>query len=197
MAVLRAAGNLKSAQPNSEELELILRAIVDVNLCKFLSHDVPLFRSILADLFPGIPPPAPEHGHLTRSLAARCTAANLQATEYFILKSIQLYEMIVVRHGLMLVGRPHSGKSCSLQMLAGALTDLKEAGIDGPLFEAVQIRTINPKAVTMGQLYGESDRATQEWKDGVLGLTFRQLAVDQSPDRKWWVSGTLGPCSHA
>lgn len=71
-------------------------------------------------------------------------------------------------------------------MLAGALTDLKEAGIEGPLFEKVQMKNINPKSVTMGQLYGESDRATQEWKDGILGLTFRQLASDPCDDRKWY-----------
>jgi hypothetical protein len=27
----------------------------------------------------------------------------------------------------------------------------------------------------------------QEWKDGVLGVAFRQLAADPSPDRKWLV----------
>lgn len=36
-------------------------------------------------------------------------------------------------------------------------------------------------------LAGESDKATQEWKDGVLAVAFRNLAADPSPDRKWLV----------
>lgn len=36
-------------------------------------------------------------------------------------------------------------------------------------------------------LAGEADKATQEWKDGVLAVAFRNLASDSSPDRKWLV----------
>ena len=47
--------------------------------------------------------------------------------------------MIVVRHGLMTVGQPFSGKSKSMQVLAGALTDLNEQGIKGTLFNKIQV----------------------------------------------------------
>jgi dynein heavy chain len=36
--------------------------------------------------------------------------------------------MILVRHGLMVVGMPFSGKTSALNVLAGALTYLNERG---------------------------------------------------------------------
>ena len=54
----------------------------------------------------------------------------VQETEYFFLKTTQLYEMIVVRHGLMVVGLPFSGKSSSLKVLGDALGELAEKGLN-------------------------------------------------------------------
>jgi len=42
---------------------------------------------------------------------------NIQKVPYLIEKTIQLYEMILVRHGLMVVGLPFAGKTTSIKLL--------------------------------------------------------------------------------
>ena len=44
---------------------------------------------------------------------------------------------------------------------------------------------LNPKSVTMDELYGAYDLATMEWKDGVLSALMRQACQDEKLDEKW------------
>uniref|UniRef100_A0A673TZU4 Dynein axonemal heavy chain 3 n=1 Tax=Suricata suricatta TaxID=37032 RepID=A0A673TZU4_SURSU len=147
-SVLTAAGNLKLKYPEENESVLLLRALLDVNLAKFLAQDVPLFQGIISDLFPGVVLPQPDYEVFMEVLNENIKKMNLQPVPWFIGKIIQM-----------------------------ALSLMEEF--------AVEYMIINPKAITMGQLYGCFDQVSHEWTDGVLAHAFREQASSLSDERKW------------
>ncbi|KAJ8926978.1 hypothetical protein NQ314_020603 [Rhamnusium bicolor] len=160
-SVLRAAGALKLRYPDEKEDILVLRSIKDVNLAKFLVHDVPLFHGITSDLFPGVHLPEPDYVIINRAVNDACKKSNIQCTEFFLEKE--------KRH---LIG-----------FLADALALIEEGG---GMDEHRAIYTVmNPKSITMGQLYGQFDPVSHEWSDGILAVSFRQFAMSTTEDRKW------------
>ena len=180
-AMLTACGNLRR-QLDYEEDVLALRALYDVNLPKFTSNDIPLFLGITSDLFPNIVLPTSEYGKFMEALKQKCVDNNLKPKDSFIEKCIQLYETLCVRHGLMLVGKAFSGKSTVIKTLQQSISSLK--GVD-PIGEIVETFYINPKSITLGQLYGFNDLDTGEWTDGVLALTISSCAASLTTHKKW------------
>jgi len=67
-STINAAGILKRDDPDSDESALVLKAVVDINLPKFLKNDIPLFENILLDLFPGADKPKSTLGILMDSI---------------------------------------------------------------------------------------------------------------------------------
>ena len=152
-----------------------------MNLPKFTTNDIPLFTGITSDLFPGLKLPVPDYGPLIPTMQQVSRDFGLQPVDAFIKSTVQLYETVAVRHGLMIVGQAFAGKTSILRVLAESLRR-----IDGEDFPPdVKIHTINPKSVASTQLYGAFDPNSHEWDDGVLAIVYRDASKDLSGVKNW------------
>lgn len=69
----------------------------------------------------------------------------------------------------MMVGGVMSGKTEIVRTLASALSMWVK-------HEGVKINSMNPKSVTIGQLYGDFDKISHDWTDGVLASVIKECA---------------------
>ncbi|XP_033099985.1 dynein heavy chain 6, axonemal-like [Anneissia japonica] len=184
-SVLVMAGSLKRDNPDLGEDIVLIRALRDSNLPKFLADDAVLFGGILSDLFPGVVLPEHDYGTLQKFIVQTILDKGLQAEDCIIKKVIQLYETMIVRHGVMLVGPTGGGKTTVYEVLAKTIIDLHLAGEDSPYYQPVHTYVMNPKSVSMGELYGEINTLTLEWQDGLMATIVRQAVNDTTEDHKW------------
>ena len=49
------------------------------------------------------------------------------------------------------------------------------------------MKTLNPKSITMGELYGEENPDTKEWTDGLASKILRKLAGETGERRGWCI----------
>jgi dynein heavy chain len=60
----------------------------DSNVPKFLEQDLPLFKGIIQDLFPGVDVPFIDYGDLQKAIELQLRNKNLQCVDMFIVKII-------------------------------------------------------------------------------------------------------------
>tara|TARA_B110000090_G_scaffold185320_1_gene213260 strand:+ start:215 stop:817 length:603 start_codon:yes stop_codon:yes gene_type:complete len=140
----------------------VLTAVNQINRPKFLVDDLALYSGIIGDLFLNVEEPVQDNSLLVRAIEEVGLAQNVHNHPAFLNKILELREMILVRHGLMIVGDPLSGKTCCYTMLQEALSLLnarKELPCDlNPKHELkTDVFVINPKSISMGDLYGYVD----------------------------------------
>jgi len=182
-SVLYAAKKLKRGCPDVPEDKLLLRALEDVNVPKFLKEDIPLFKNIIKDLFPTTERPSSDLDNLIARIKDNCIQKNLQPKDAFVQKVIQLYDTIQVRHGLMIVGPSGGGKTKNWNILRKSISDLD----DGTKFFPTETTVINPKSIRKEQLYCELDKNTMEWSNGIIPLTIIKINTDTTGKIKYWI----------
>ncbi|XP_050294811.1 dynein axonemal heavy chain 6 [Anthonomus grandis grandis] len=184
-SVLVMAGALKRANPDRNEDVVLICALRDSNLPKFLSDDAILFQGILGDLFPGTELPVSDYGVFQETMIEVMVESNLQPELCMISKVIQLHETMIVRWGVMLVGPTGGGKTTILNTLNWSLSRMHEKGQEGPYYHPVHTYIMNPKAVSAGELYGEVNPFTLEWRDGLMGIMMRTAVQNTTEDHQW------------
>jgi len=86
-AILTACG-LLFRQLDWPEDQIGLRALNDVNLPKFTQNDIPLYKGITSDLFPGVTTPPPDYEEIIGAMTKCCKEVNLQPKQEFLQKCI-------------------------------------------------------------------------------------------------------------
>ncbi|CAL8343019.1 unnamed protein product [Lota lota] len=172
-SVLVMAGELKRGSPELNEDMVLMRALRDMNLPKFVFEDVPLFLGLISDLFPGLNCPRVCYADFNGAVEH-----SLQENRFNILpdqvdKIVQMYETMMTRHTTMVVGPTGGGKSVVISTLCQAQTRL------GRL---TKLYALNPKAMSVIELYGILDPVTRDWTDGILSNIFRD--INKPTDKK-------------
>ena len=177
-SVLVVAGGFKRAEPEMPEQDLLMRALRDFNIPKIVKQDEVVFYGLLGDLFPGVDPPRKRDKDLEAAVDTAGHKLQLNPSEEFALKVVQLEEILDVRHCIFVMGPPGCGKSSTWKTLAKARSEISKD-------RATKCVDLNPKAVQPEDLYGYVHPQTREWKDGLLSKTMRDLGQEVPETPKW------------
>ncbi|XP_014373608.2 dynein heavy chain 10, axonemal, partial [Alligator sinensis] len=172
-SVLVMAGELKRGSPDLSEDLVLMRALRDMNLPKFVFEDVPLFLGLISDLFPGLDCPRVRYPNFNDAVEQVLEEGGYIVLPVQVDKVVQMYETMLTRHTTMVVGPTGGGKSVVINTLCQAQTKL---GLVTKLY------TLNPKAMSVIELYGILDPTTRDWTDGVLSNIFRE--INKPTDKK-------------
>ncbi|XP_025020180.1 dynein heavy chain 10, axonemal, partial [Python bivittatus] len=172
-SVLVMAGELKRGSPDLHEDVVLMRALRDMNLPKFVFEDVPLFLGLISDLFPGLDCPRVRYPKFNDAVEQVLAEEGYIVLPVQVDKVVQMYETMLTRHTTMVVGPTGGGKSVVINALCHAQTKL------GLL---TKLHILNPKAMSVIELYGILDPTTRDWTDGVLSNIFRE--INKPTDKK-------------
>ncbi|KAJ3128700.1 hypothetical protein HK098_003691 [Nowakowskiella sp. JEL0407] len=184
-SVLVVAGSLKRSDPNIPEEHVLMRALRDFNLPKIVNDDLQVFHGLIGDLFPKVEVLRKRNEKFEEEIRKATVESGLQAEDIFILKVVQLEELLAVRHCVFIIGNAGTGKSQIWKMLARTYNSTGKKCVYSDL---------DPKAVSTDELFGCINPSTREWKDGLFSSIMRDMASIPGTEPKWIIlDGDIDP----
>lgn len=169
-----------------QETTDLIKAIRDMNDPKLVADDIPLFMALLKDLFPGNKIDSKKNKDLSMMIHRVLIDQHLDNTDYCVNKIIQLYDSKQTRHGNMLVGKTMSGKTTVYKVLQTAMNNLNK---EKPNMNFLKVSTypLNPKSITMHELYGYFDSSEDKSHIGVFSYLMDWLCNrgEEIEGEKW------------
>ncbi|XP_071446269.1 dynein beta chain, ciliary-like [Hetaerina americana] len=184
-SVLVVAGSLKRGDRGRPEDQVLMRALRDFNIPKIVTDDMPVFMGLIGDLFPALDVPRKRDLEFEARVKQAALDLTLQPEDNFILKIVQLEELLEVRHSVFIVGNAGTGKTQVWKSLFRTYQNMKRK----PYYN-----DLNPKAVTNDELFGIINPATREWKDGLISVMMRDQANMSGDGPRWIIlDGDIDP----
>ena len=182
--MLVVAGSLLRAEAGQVESDVLYRALRDFNIPKILSDDMIIFSGLLTDLFPGVNPPRKRDEEFESVIVSTAVELGLHPEDDFILRVVQLSELLAIRHCVFLMGPTGSGRTECYKVLAKAITK----GTSNPVNDYLKmvnkkkviIRDINPKSISTQELYGYVNMGEERFQ-----VSSEWILLDGDLDANW------------
>ena len=198
-SVLVSSGGLKRARLATQgsetadfeivEPQIVVQSIRETIAPKLIRNDVEIMLQIEQEAFPGVAYIPAAMDKLEQAIREEAKEAKLLATEAWMTKVLQLYQIQNLHHGLMMVGSSGSGKSSAWRVLLKALQRVDN--IEGVC------HVIDPKVMSKESLYGTLDSTTREWTDGLFTSILRKIVDNlrgEDSKRHWIIfDGDVDP----
>ena len=166
---------------NINEQNILIQAMNKSNVPKFYKDDKLLFQQLITDLFPNSKQVQYRDQVFYQKVNEVLTSNRIlfeeeeehEQKEKYIQKIVELKDTMEIRFGVMIIGEANSGKSSLIRLLKQIVN------------QKVGIISLNPKCIRLGELYGEVDEYTQEWKDGLASSIIREKNNQNEQDQ--WI----------
>ncbi|GMH41196.1 hypothetical protein BSKO_09106 [Bryopsis sp. KO-2023] len=172
--ILRRVELLKwhSTSPVEGDFPICKEALLRTIVPQLSAEDASLFETIVEEAFSSfmnVPQrPVDSYTDLLKSLKDKTSELNLTPSADILKRARDLYEATLASTGVVLLGAPASGKSCTLHLLREVL-----ARQDG-----LQCIEIFPKALSRQNLFGYFAGPDCRWTDGLLTKYLRCISYD-------------------